>query len=140
MVSGGAPGTSRPTAEEISLISFHLIRQFVSIIAIPRKMFREPFPRLVDPRQHGSRKMALFQERAERFGNFLPKRITAFFMHAGISDDGKLLRARREEEQHPVAVPGLCHSKSCEALLRQSQSFRSVTRDFPRYDYANLPG
>ena len=63
--------------------------------------------------------------RAHSIDKALPEFFTAFFVNGLIADHGKLMRARRDEDQHGVPVRRFVHPELMKFLLRGGQRIDS---------------
>ena len=76
--------------------------------------------------------------RTHRLDQSLPELFAAFFVNGLIADHGKLVRARRHENEHGVAFRRLVHSEPMKFFLRGNQwidiQFAALNKD------ADLPG
>ena len=90
--------------------------QFVAIVWTTRKMLRQQAARLPDRMDDGVGEVLRFEMRPHRLRQRLPKRLAALLVHASISNDRKLLGARRNEDENGIAFPRLRHAKSLELV------------------------
>src|SRR4029077_3294439 len=97
-----------------ALTFFDCVWQFVAIVWTARKMLRQQAARLPDRMYDGVGEMLGLKVRPHRLRQRFPKRLAALLVHASVSDDRKLLGARRNEDEHGVAFTRLRHAKSLE--------------------------
>ncbi len=80
----------------------------------------------------------VFEMFAHRLDQALPKLLAAFFVNGFVADHGKLVRARRHENENGISFCGLVHSEPMKLLLRRNQriefQFAALNKD------ADLPG
>ena len=91
-------------------------------------MLRQQLPASSDRMDDGVGEMLRFEMRAASPASTLPRILAAFLVHASISDDRKLLRARRNEDQNGVAFR-VCVMPSCSNCARASDT---ASATFPR--------
>jgi hypothetical protein len=107
------------------LIGLSLLDDFVAQLASAgaclRKMSSQYFSDFLDRLDDGVTKFLVPKMRAHSLDKALPEFLTALFMNGLVADDGKLMRARRDEDQHGVPFARLLHSHPMEPFLRRDQ-------------------
>ena len=107
------------------LIGFFLFEDFVAQFASSdarfRKMSGEYFSDFLDRLNDGVTEFFGPKMRAHSIDKALPEFFAALFMNGLIADHGKLMRARRDENEHGVPFARLVHSHSVESFLRGDQ-------------------
>ena len=80
----------------------------------------------------------IFEMFAHRLDQALPKLFAAFLVNGFVAHHGKLVRARRHENENGISFCGLVHSEPMKLLLRRNQriefQFAALDKD------ADLPG
>ena len=107
------------------LIGFFLtddfVAQLVSSGARFRKMCGQHFSDFLDRLDDGVTEFLVPKMRAHFIDKTLPELFAAFFVNGLIPDHGKLMPARRDENEHSVPFARLVHSHPVESFLRRDQ-------------------
>jgi len=86
-----------------------------------REMSGQYFSDFLDRLDDGVTEFLVPKMRAHSLDKALPEFFAAFFVNGLIADHSKLMRARRDENQHSVPFARLVHSHSVELFLRRDQ-------------------
>jgi len=95
-----------------------LIRQFVAIAGLRRKVRGEQIAGLLDAVDDARAEIALLEMPGHFGGDLPPEDITAMLMHPGIANHGELPRGGGDVDEHAVAMMGAGHAKLLELALR----------------------
>src|ERR1700738_4293421 len=101
-------------------------------------MGSESFAGFFDGFDKGVAELFVFEMRAHRLDQALPKLLAAFFVNGFVADHSKLVDTGRHENEHCVLFYGLVHSEPMKFLLRRNQridgQFAALNKD------SDLPG
>ena len=70
---------------------------------------------------NASAEFLVLKMRAHCFDNALPELVAAFLMNRVVANNGKLVHARRDENEHRIALARLVHAEPMKFLLRSNQ-------------------
>ena len=84
-------------------------------------MRSEHFTSFLDRFDNCVAEFLLLKMRAHSIDKSLPELFAAFFMDRLIAHHGKLMRARRHENEHGIAFASFVHTKPMKFLLRRDK-------------------
>src|SRR5262249_53418179 len=124
----------------------HVIRQFIFIRRTLRKMPGQQAPNLLNRLDECGTELLSLKMRSHLLDNTLPEFVAAFFMSGFVANHREFMRARRNENQHRVALARLVHTEPMKLLLRRDKRITlqlaaldqntNLTRSF-RFRFAN---
>jgi len=119
------------------LIFDDLVAQFVPIARLFRKVLREEITGFRNRLDQRVTETFILKLRSHRIDQLLPECVAAFFVNAAITDHGKFLHPRRDENQDAVALASIGHPEFVELLLRRGDG---IADRASLNVNANLPG
>ena len=81
----------------------------------------QQFADFTDAFDDGAAKLLVLKMCAHSTYNVLPELLAAFFVNRLVANNGELVRARRYENQHGIALAGLGHSEMLKFFLCNDQ-------------------
>lgn len=108
--------TITPAMQVRGLTLQNRIRKLVPVVRSPREVCRQKLAGFADRVHDRVGEILGLKMGPHCPGQSLPKRIAAPFVHPSIANDGKLLRARGNEDEDAIALPRLGHSETLELL------------------------
>jgi hypothetical protein len=81
----------------------------------------QQFADFPDAFDDGAAKLLVLKMRPHSTYNVLPELLAAFFVNRFITNNRELVRARRYENQHRIALAGLVHSETLKLFLCNDQ-------------------
>src|SRR5436853_277128 len=128
----------RPGGRLYQSIFADFIRQFVFIRRTRWKMHGQHAPNLLNRFDQRMTELLGFKMRAHSFYNALPELFAAFVMDRFIANNGEFMHARRDENQHGVALARLVHTKPMKLLPRRKEGITFQPAELDQN--ANLTG
>jgi hypothetical protein len=80
------------------------VRQFVAVAGLAREMGGEQLARLADAVKEARRVFGFLEAAGHFGGQGLPEFVSATLVNGFVADDGELVRAWRDENEHRVAM------------------------------------
>jgi len=103
-------------------------------------MLRQQAARLADPMHNGVGEILRLKMSPHCLRQRLPERQAAFLVHSSVSNDGKLLGARRHEDENRVPLTRCRHAKFFELLLRRQNNIAELAMLDVNPDLTRGPG
>jgi len=95
----------------------HVIRQFICVSHRLRKVPGEYAPGFLDRFYQRITELLILKMRPHPFHDALPEFIAAFFMNRVVPNDRKFMNARRDKNEHCIALARLVHTEPMKLAL-----------------------
>jgi hypothetical protein len=113
-------GRQRRPLQKRSILD-HIVRQLVPTCRSLRKVRGKRVARFRNRVNNRVTEALISKMRAHAFDKLLPELLATFFMDGFVADNGKLMRARRNENEDGIALWSLVHPKAMKSFLRDHQ-------------------
>ena len=95
----------------------HVIRQFICVPHSLRKVPGQYAPDFLDRFYQRITELLILKMRPHSFHDALPEFIAAFFMNRVVPNDRKFMNARRDKNEHRIALARLVHTEPMKLAL-----------------------